>query len=292
MGVRVKPRYSVWLLEYAVTPAFPLGAMIYGARDTESPRFPYAYAVIKGEGHVAMIDIGFSSRPGHRALAEKYDILNWQSPATVLREIGLEPRDVDTVLATHAHYDHIGNAEGFPNATFHLQARELTEALNHLAMPTELSYLAAPFHAEDLLQIMELHALGRVILHDGDVADVLPGVDMYAAFDTHTYGSMWIAVRQAAEPGDLVVFPGDNIYSWDSVDPDICPVIRPTGLAINNQLAVLTAAAMRDAAGGAVTRIIPVHEDRVRQHYPSRQAPYGLWVTEIALSPGEPSRVV
>ncbi|QGJ68686.1 N-acyl homoserine lactonase [Planctomycetales bacterium 10988] len=41
-----------------------------------------------------------------------------------LAEIGLQPEDVGTVLLSHGHFDHIGNATMFPHATWYLQSRE------------------------------------------------------------------------------------------------------------------------------------------------------------------------
>ena len=49
------------------------------------------------------------------------------SVVTVLAECGLTPGDVTEVFLTHAHFDHMGNIEDFPNATFYIQERELSK---------------------------------------------------------------------------------------------------------------------------------------------------------------------
>ena len=39
--------------------------------------------------------------------------------------IGIDPASVQDVVISHMHYDHTGNNDLFPNATYHLQDREM-----------------------------------------------------------------------------------------------------------------------------------------------------------------------
>ena len=38
-----------------------------------------------------------------------------------------EPEDIDIIVLTHLHFDHIGNNELFPNATFIVQRGEVAQ---------------------------------------------------------------------------------------------------------------------------------------------------------------------
>jgi len=42
---------------------------------------------------------------------------------------------------------------------------------------------------------------------------------------------------------------------------------------------------------GDIKRVIPFHEERLKDHYSSRATSAGLRITELALADGEPSRV-
>jgi glyoxylase-like metal-dependent hydrolase (beta-lactamase superfamily II) len=46
---------------------------------------------------------------------------------TSFRQIGVFPKDVDTVILTHSHHDHAGNNDMFENATVMLHPDELSE---------------------------------------------------------------------------------------------------------------------------------------------------------------------
>ena len=52
------------------------------------------------------------------------------TPEEVLKKVGLACEDIDLVLCTHLHFDHIEYASKFTNATFICQSDELKEALN------------------------------------------------------------------------------------------------------------------------------------------------------------------
>ena len=58
-----------------------------------------------------------------------------------------------------------------------------------------------------------------MIVVDGDRDDVLPGIDLRLAADTHTFGSMYVTVRNdgARESQDAWVFAGDNVYTYDNL---------------------------------------------------------------------------
>ena len=49
---------------------------------------------------------------------------NLTTPEAKLKEFGLKQADIDIVIVTHLHYDHIGYITLFPNAKFYLQKKE------------------------------------------------------------------------------------------------------------------------------------------------------------------------
>ncbi len=82
-----------------------------------------------------MVDVGYNDKDYGKHLGDKFGVENWRSPKEVLAGIGLTPEDVDTVFVTHAHFDHFGNVEDFPNATFYIQEREMAKWVWAMALP-------------------------------------------------------------------------------------------------------------------------------------------------------------
>lgn len=280
-------RYSLWVLEYAHVPQYHLSGLIYGAHNQGHRRLPYCYILIKGEGHVAMIDVGYNHKDYGAVLATMYGGRNWHPPREVLAQCGVTPEDVDTIFLTHAHFDHMGNTEDFPNATFYIQERELSKWVWAMSLERRFRWLMAGVDPADILRLVDLARQGRLVCVNGDREDALPGINVRAAFDTHTWGSMYVTVGNWVFAGDLV-YTRENLQGDDPADPQYIPI----GFASGSQLGLIMASEqMVKDAGGDATRVIAVHEDRLKDWFPSRKTEAGLQIVELALAAGEPSRV-
>ncbi|GAA1699972.1 N-acyl homoserine lactonase family protein [Microcella alkalica] len=284
--------YSIWVLEYAHAPEYAVSGVLYGAHNEGIVNLPYGYIVLKSSDRALMVDVGYNYSQNGKAMADMFGVINWQSPATVLGEIGLTPDDITDVLVTHAHFDHLGNIEDFPNATFHIQQREFSQWLWVLTLPPQFRWLQKALNPDDMVATATLAAEGRLRLVDGDVDDVLPGIDLHAAFDTHTFGSQFITVKNQSGK-DPWIMAGDLRYVKENVTgigDDGAYV--PVGLASGSQLGLLeTTERMMQIVGYEERRIVPVHEDRLPQFFPSRLSAAGCQIVEITLAPGETSRV-
>ena len=288
--------YSIWVLEYAAVEKFPLSVMLYGPQYQGTRKLPYAYALLKGKGETILIDTGYDHVNFGKALAESYGVSNYHSPAQVLPECGVRPADVTTVFITHAHFDHMGALDHFPNAKFYVQKREIEKWVWALTLGKEYRFLVGGGDPGDIVKAVEAANEGRMVYVDGDMEDVLPGIDLHLAADTHTYGSMYVTVRNdgARQSQDAWVFAGDLIYTYDNLTglDAAAPQIVPIGLAVGSQSnLIFSSAKMLKAVGGEHRRVIPIHEDRLRTMFPSRLTDAGLQVVEIALGRGETSKV-
>ena len=288
--------YSIWVLEHAAVETFPLSVMLYGPQYQGTRKLPYAYALIKGRGETILIDTGYDHVAYGKQLAELYGVSNFHGPREVLAECGVTPEDVTTVFITHAHFDHMGAIDHFPNARFFIQQREVDQWVWALTLGPEYRFLVGAADPGDIVKAVELTRQGRMICIDGDRDDVLPGIDVRLSADTHTYGSMYVRIRNdgAANSQDTWVFAGDNVYTYDNLtglDPND-PQLVPIGLAVGSQSNLIFAsAAMLNDVGRETRRVIPVHEDRLKDTFPSRKTKANLQVVEITLAEGETSKV-
>lgn len=288
-------QYSIWVLEYSYVANYHKSGVLYGAHNEGRVKLPYCYALIKGNGRVAMVDVGYNNKDYGKHLGDKFGVENWRSPEIVLKGIGLSPEDVDTIFISHAHFDHFGNVEDFPNATFYIQEREIAKWVWAMSLPDRMRWMMIAVDPGDILRGVDLARQKRLVCLDGDMADILPGIDLHAAFDSHTFGSMWVTVRNGKD--DTWVLAGDLVYVFENIKGpggavDVDTMYTPVGLATGSQTnLVLATEEMMKQVDYEDRRVIPIHEERLRDTFPSRVTDDGLRITEICLADGETSKV-
>jgi glyoxylase-like metal-dependent hydrolase (beta-lactamase superfamily II) len=147
-----------------------------------------------------------------------------------LAALGIHPEQIDTVVVSHAHGDHVGGATEpsgetfvptFPRATYWLWRDEW----DHWMQPDVMAQ--APYVAWTLPPLAE-H--GRVALVDAEV-EVAPGVRLIAA-PGHTPGHVCVALTSGSEMG---IYTGDLLHHPSQFDPrsgrrrsTYCPECRPS----------------------------------------------------------------
>jgi glyoxylase-like metal-dependent hydrolase (beta-lactamase superfamily II) len=289
-------QYSIWVVEFASIRHFPDALMIAGTLGTQTRRLPYTYVVVQGNGRTILIDVGFDHRDYAKALVDTMGLDDWQPPRVALGSIGIVPEQITDILITHAHFDHMGGMDFFPNSTFYIQERELTKWVWSLSLEREMQKLHFTVNPQDILRAVQLSIEGRLKFVQGDADDFFPGIDLRLAADSHTWGSMYVTVRNdgQANSRDPWVLAGDLVYAAENLGlagptPGVYSAIAA---GVGGQYALLEATrAMVESAGGDPSRVIPAHEDRLSQRFPSRVRKNGLRVTEIALADGASSKV-
>ncbi|MEU9418910.1 MBL fold metallo-hydrolase [Streptomyces sp. NPDC048272] len=168
--------------------------------------------VLRSAGRTVLVDTGVGGgreRPGAPAFHHRQDDL-----LGALARAGVRPQDVDVVVNTHVHADHVGGntvdaagewAPAFPNA------RYLVPAADDFHFGPDNAY-ARGLRADDRLiyedSIAPLHRSGQAVLWEGShridenlVLEPAPG---------HTPGS---CVLRLASGRDRAVFVGDLLHS-------------------------------------------------------------------------------
>src|SRR6266403_2864799 len=186
---------------------------ILGPPNQGYVKLPYCYVLIKGNGHTVMVDVGYNHKDYGGVLGDRFGVENWHSPREVLAECGVKLEEVDTVFITHAHFDHLGNTDDFPNATFYIQERELSKWVWAMSLPGRMRWMMGAVDTSDILRAVDLARQGRFVVVEGDREDVLPGIDLRVALDSHTYGSQWVHVRNdgMSPSRDSWVLAGDLV---------------------------------------------------------------------------------
>ena len=282
--------YSIWVLEYGYVDQFPASNLFAAQPNEGHRRMPYCFALVRSAQRCILVDTGFAAEAIYQRLTAKYGMTQWAPPTEVLRRAGVHPEDVDTVLLTHNHFDHAGCAAAFRNAHLYIQRRELAEYSAALALPRRFEFLTRSCEPTLPALFEERARAGRATLAEGEL-EVVPGVVLRPAFSTHTAGSQVVSVMDIQNGPWFLA--GDNVYAYENLeglggDGILVPIAMTTGSAADW---LRFADGLLLAAGGDTRRVIPFHEGRLWERFPSREFSDGLHLAEISLAGGHDSLV-
>lgn len=283
--------FGIWVLEYCYRREHPVGSVLYGRFNAGTLRLPFSYILVQGRGMNILVDVGHSDLDhGHR-FTQTFNLQNWRSPAEVLGTCGLTPEDITHVVISHGHFDHMGAVDQFPKAQFYIQERELQRWVWATALPRRMRWITEATDPADILRIVGLAGEGRLTIVQGAAEDILPGIDLHPAYDSHTAGSQYMVINNA---GRKWILAGDLVYQYENMigDDQSDPMYIPVGYSQESQTnGVVAIEDMMKKVDYDWRQIIPGHEDRLGRDFPSKKSKIGLRVTEITQGGRQSSRI-
>jgi glyoxylase-like metal-dependent hydrolase (beta-lactamase superfamily II) len=168
--------------------------------------------LVRTPRHVVLIDAGIGDKMSEKESAI-YAIDRRPGLVSALAAAGVQPADVDVVIASHLHFDHVGGLTMrrgdavlpvFPGATHHIRRAEWDDA-THPHERNRASYLAGDF--------VPLQEAGLVAFHDED-QEILPGIRVVRT-GGHTMHHELIRIESGGRVG---VFVADLMPTAAHVD--------------------------------------------------------------------------
>jgi glyoxylase-like metal-dependent hydrolase (beta-lactamase superfamily II) len=203
------------------------------------------------DGREVLVDTGFdegtAARRGRTIL---------RPVARCLAAIGTDAAAIRDVVISHLHYDHAGNLGQFPNATFHIQDREVAFATGRHVCT---ACIRAPFEVEDVVKLVRAVYAERVCFHDGE-GEVAPGVTVHRV-GGHSDGLQMVRVMTARGPLVLAVDAAHYYANMERRNP--FPIVYDLGAMIQGWRRA------RQLAGGDDSLVIPGHDPLVRKRFPA-----------------------
>ena len=247
------PRYTIQAIRYATIPGFPAHVLVTAAPQDERMDIAMVVWLIRGGGRTILFDSGF-----HRQKwIDQFKVSDFLSPDEAVRQAGVDPARVTDVVISHAHWDHMGGIDLFPNATIWIQKGEYGY---YTGSAWQEGGLHGGIDPEDVMNLVRLNVDGRVRLIDGDDAEIMPGIRLYTG-GRHTYASQY--VRVAGDPP--YVLASDNCYLYRNIELH-SPVATFTPA---DTVANLAALDRMVKLAGSPERVIPGHDPLQFQRFPT-----------------------
>ena len=161
--------YSVRVLNYAHTDLpfeFCGGVPIHSGEGVTTLAMQYTLLSGRdddGSVHHHLVDVGFDA-----PWIPRFGFYGYEAPDAVLAKVGLTPADIETVLVSHMHFDHVNNISRFPNAEVYVQWEEFQGWSKVLGLPSrytplgEQSWITSSFDRGDLAVFGGLAGEGRL----------------------------------------------------------------------------------------------------------------------------------
>jgi glyoxylase-like metal-dependent hydrolase (beta-lactamase superfamily II) len=226
-----------FLPNYAV---FWMGDPHYSNTQSPPTMFMYYWLIRLGDRNI-LVDTGVGPE-----LARERKMVDYKPADLMLKKVGLSPSDIDTIILTHSHWDHLDGIDQFPQATVYLQRacyRFTVEEAPEFDFFRRVGY---PLR-RDSFSLLGLLWDGRLRILDGD-GDILPGISV-RQIDGH-YPGLQIVIVETKR--GRIVLANDAMHLRENLERDF-----PMGLYFGSLLEIVRGYRTIRALGGTV---VPGHD--------------------------------
>ncbi|WP_440707902.1 N-acyl homoserine lactonase family protein [Herbiconiux sp. YIM B11900] len=168
----------------------------------------YFVWVARNAERTVLFDTGFSEQGGanrNRSFVARI--------ADIYAALGIDMQAEQTIVVTHAHYDHIGNLASFPNARIVIAQAELDFWLSQMGTRRQFRWSTEPEEIDALRAALDE---GRVTAFSGR-HEVAPGIELLEV-GGHTPGQA-IALIDTAE--GRVLLASDAVHYYEELEDDM-----------------------------------------------------------------------
>jgi glyoxylase-like metal-dependent hydrolase (beta-lactamase superfamily II) len=202
-GARAQtPEYSIEAIRYATSPDVRVAELVVNGPKDQKVDIAMVVWLIRGGGHTILFDSGF-----HRdTFTKDFPMKDYLRPDEAVKTAGVNPEDVTDIVISHAHWDHMGGIDLFPQATIWIQRDEYRY---YTGDAWQKGGNHGGIDPDDVQALVKLNTEHRVRLVDGDDVELFPGIRAFTG-SRHTYASQYL--RVAGKP--TYVLASDNVYLY------------------------------------------------------------------------------
>jgi glyoxylase-like metal-dependent hydrolase (beta-lactamase superfamily II) len=253
LGAGAAPEYTIEAVRYADSPHDPVSELVIGAPKNETVDTIYVLWLIRGGGRNILFDSGF-----HRERwFKEWTITDYLRPDKAVALAGVKPEEITDVVISHAHWDHLGGIDLFPQATVWIQREEYRYYTTDAWQPGGDHGGIDP---EDVRELVRLNTTGRLRLVEGDDVGLFPGIRAYTG-GRHTFASQYLRV----DGHPPFVLASDNVYLYRNLiehKPSATFSEHDYPANLRNQERMV-------ALAGSLDRVIPGHDALQTRKYPT-----------------------
>ena len=247
--------YKIEAIRYATIPQFPLSSLVIGAPGDEKIDIAMVMWLIRSKDRNILFDCGYYREKWN----ERFTINDYLRPDKAVQLAGLEADEVTDIIISHAHWDHMGGIDLFPNATIWIQKSEFEY---YTGAAWQEGGRHGGIDPEDMLTLVRRNTNGKLRLVNGDDVEIFPGIRVFTGA-RHTYSSQYILV----ETDPPYVLASDNCYLYRNLETK-SPVATFTP---EDGVANVEAQARMIALAGSSERVIPGHDFQQFKRFPGKE---------------------
>ncbi|MEO1988266.1 MAG: N-acyl homoserine lactonase family protein [Martelella sp.] len=242
--------WKIYGIRHAINPTRTRGQNFILESDPAAslPLDFYSWLLVSDDRTI-VVDTGMDP-----AKAEKHGHTHVLSPVEALSRLGVSARDADTVILTHAHYDHLGFLDAFEKAHFFMQAAEM----DYVTGPwMEKWWFRRAYEPDEINRLVNLLHGGRLTLH-GRESEIADGVTVHWV-GGHCAGQEIVRVRTAR---GYVVLASDALHYYEEYERGV-----PFAVVLNSS-DMLAAHDVIRALADSDDHVLPAHDPRLAEIYP------------------------
>lgn len=208
------PIYEVYALRYGARSDWSRGkSYLNDSNPNAADSIEYFLWIIRNPERTIVVDTGFDADT-----AERYGRKPFDDPTVLLDKFGVRASEVETVIVTHMHFDHVGALPPYTKARFHLQQADIAYATGP---SMKYEFLRFPYDRVHVAQMLAHVYSGRAVFRDGD-GEIAPGVSVHR-IDGHAIGLQ--AVRVNTARGWVALASDSAAYIEQFADYRVSPAV-------------------------------------------------------------------